>query len=284
MCIISIHVIIQMIWQELIYLHFCNEKCRCLSISEENGMLLTGKNAVITGCNRGIGKAILEKYVKNGANVFAVIRNENLEFSDYCKELEKRFQVDIYIVHMDFADEQQVKDGAKEILSYKKQIDILVNNVGMALPLRMLTMTKLETVKDVFQVNLFSQLLLTQILAKNMMRYRSGSIIFISSSAAYDGGANIEYSASKAAVIGSVKRLAVEFGMYGIRVNAVAPGLTDTDMGDGMNEEDEALALSMNIMHRKGKPEEIADAVVFLGSEMSSFITAQVLRVDGGLR
>jgi 3-oxoacyl-[acyl-carrier protein] reductase len=117
-----------------------------------------------------------------------------------------------------------------------------------------------------------------------MMRHKSGSIIFLSSSAAYDGGANVEYSASKAAVIGSVKRLAVEFGVYGIRVNAIAPGLTDTDMGAGMSEEDEAIALSMNIMHRKGKPEEIADVAVFLGSDMSSFVTAQVLRVDGGLR
>lgn len=247
-------------------------------------MLLTGKTAVITGCNRGIGKAILEAYAKNGADIFAVMRRENPEFTEYMKELMEQHHVEIYPVYMDFADEEQVKRGAKEILAYKKAVNILVNNVGVALPLRMLAMTKMETIKDVFQINLFSQLLLTQLLAKNMMRYRSGSIIFLSSSAAYDGGANIEYSASKAALIGSVKRLAVELGTYGIRVNAIAPGLTDTDMGDGMSKEDEELALSMNIMHRKGKPEEIADTAVFLGSEMSSFVTAQVLRVDGGLR
>lgn len=247
-------------------------------------MLLAGKTAVITGCNRGIGKAILERYVKNGARVFAVIRKENPEFLKYCKELTTQYFIEIYPVYMDFSDEEQVKAGAKEILSYKYPIDILVNNIGVALPLRLLTMTKMETIKDVFQVNLFSQLLLTQSISKNMMRNKSGSIIFLSSSAAYDGGANIEYSASKAAIIGTVKRLAVELGNYGIRVNAIAPGLTDTDMGDGMSEEDEATALAMNIMHRKGKPQEIADAAVFLGSEMSTFITAQVLRVDGGLR
>lgn len=247
-------------------------------------MLLTEKTAVITGCNRGIGKAILEDYAKNGADVFAVIRKENAEFIKYCRELTERYHVGIYPVYIDFSDEEQVKRGAKEILAYKKVVDILVNNVGVALPLRILTMTKMETIKDVFQVNLFSQLLLTQLLAKNMMRNRSGSIIFLSSSAAYDGGANIEYSASKAAVIGSVKRLAVELGTYGIRVNAIAPGLTDTDMGNGMSKEDEEIALSMNIMHRKGRPEEIADTAVFLGSDMSSFITAQVIRVDGGLR
>lgn len=247
-------------------------------------MLLQGKNAVVTGCNRGIGKAILEAFVKNGANVFAVVRKENSDFTDFCKQLMDEYSVEIHIVYMDFSDEEQVKAGAKEILSYKYPIDILVNNVGIANPLTSLAMTKMQTIKDVFQINLFSSLLFTQLISKWMMRNKSGSVIFISSSAAYDGGANIEYSASKAAVIGSVRRLALELGAFGIRVNAVAPGLTDTDMGAGMSEEDEATALSMNIMHRKGKPQEIADAAVFLGSEMSSFITAQVLRVDGGLR
>ncbi|MCI7784841.1 MAG: SDR family oxidoreductase, partial [Succinivibrio sp.] len=110
-----------------------------------------------------------------------------------------------------------------------------------------------------------------------------GSIIFVSSSAAFDGGANIEYSASKAAIIGAAKRIAKELCVGGIRVNVVAPGLTSTDMGNSMSEEDEKVALSMNLMKRKGQPSEIADAIAFLASDMASFITAQVLRVDGGL-
>lgn len=247
-------------------------------------MLLKGKTAIITGCNRGIGKAILEVCSKNGADIFAVVRKESPEFTRLCEQIMEEYEIKIYKIYMDFSDEKQVKEGAKEILSYKIPIDILVNNIGVALPLRMLTMTKMETVREVFDVNFFSQLLFTQLISKNMMRYKRGSIVFLSSSAAYDGGANIEYSASKAAIIGAVKRLAVELGNYGIRVNAVAPGLTDTDMGAGMSEEDEAIALSMNIMHRKGLPKEIADVVAFLASDMSSFMTAQVLRVDGGLR
>ena len=247
-------------------------------------MMLSGKTAVITGCSRGIGRAILEGYAENGADIFAVVRKEDNSFSLYCQELAKQHTVNIYPVAMDLSDEGQVKNKAREILSYKLPIDVLVNNAGAAFPLRMLAMTRMEDIKDSFQINFFSPLLLTQLLSKNMMRQRSGSIIFLSSSAAYDGGANIEYSAGKAAVIGAVRRLAVEFGMYGIRVNAIAPGLTDTDMGNGMSQADQAAALSMNIMHRKGKPREIADAAVFLGSEMSSFITGQTIRVDGGLR
>ena len=187
-------------------------------------------------------------------------------------------------VYIDLSDEEQVNEGAKQILSEKLPIDILVCNAGVSNPLSSLAMTKMDTIKSVFQVNLFSQMLLTKLIARNMMRNKKGSIIYISSSAAFDGGANIEYSSSKAAIIGEVKRLAVEYGPFNIRVNGVAPGLTATDMGNSMSKEDEEIALSMNIMHRKGKPEEIADSVVYLGSEMSSFITGQVIRVDGGLR
>ena len=247
-------------------------------------MLLKGKTAVITGCNRGIGKAILEAFVKNGADVFALIRKEKQEFTDYCAKLMKDYEVQIIPVYADFSDEEQVKAAAKEIMGYKKSIDILVNNTGTSNPLSAFAMTKMETVKEAFQINLYAGLQLTQLLSRNMMRNRNGSIIFISSSAAYDGGANLEYSASKAAIIGAVHRLALELGNYGIRVNAIAPGLTATDMGNSMSEEDEKIALSMNIMKRKGRPEEIADATVFLGSDMSTFITAQTLRVDGGLR
>lgn len=246
-------------------------------------MLLEHKTAVVTGCNRGIGLAILEDMVKNGANVFAVVRKESDEFTQKCHTLKKEYGVEIVPVYADFEDEQQVQEAAKKIIKTKKKIDVLVNNIGIANPLNILTMTRMETIYQAFQINLFSGLLFTQLIGKAMMRTKEGSIIFISSSAAYDGGANIEYAASKAAIVGSVKRLALEFGKFGIRVNGVAPGLTSTDMGNYMSEEDDAIAISRNIMGRKGKPDEIADAVVFLASEMSRFMTGQMLRVDGGL-
>lgn len=245
--------------------------------------MLHSKTSIVTGCNRGIGKSILEDFARHGSDVFAVVRKENSEFIAYCDSLSKQYQVEIEIVCADFEDEEQVKQAAKLILGKKKPIDILVNNIGIANPLNMLTMTKMETIKDAFQVNLFSSLLFTQLISKSMLRKKNGSIIFISSSAAYDGGANVEYSSSKAALIGAARRLAVELGAFHIRVNVVAPGLTETDMGNSMSPEDEAIALNKNVMKRKGKPEEIADAVTFLASDMSSFITGQVIRVDGGL-
>ena len=247
-------------------------------------MLLEGKNAVITGCNRGIGKAILEDFAKHGANIFAIARKESEEFLNNIEDLKKTYNVSITPVYMDLSNEDEVRAGAKEIIGAKVPIDVLVNNAGISNPLNSLAMTKMDTIKEAFEINLFGPMLLTQLLARNMMRNKKGSIVFISSSAAYDGGANIEYSASKAAIIGEVKRLALEYGPFNIRVNAVAPGLTSTDMGNSMNEEDEKIALSMNIMKRKGEPREIADTVTFLGSDMASFITAQVIRVDGGLR
>lgn len=246
-------------------------------------MLLENKTAVVTGCNRGIGKAILTRFAENGANIIAVVRKESETFSQYCDELEKKNDIKIHTVYADFSSEEEVQNAVKEIRKLKLPIDILVNNIGIANPLNILTMTKMETIHQAFQVNLFSALLLTQGIAKLMMRQKSGSVVFVSSSAAFDGGSNIEYCASKGAINGAVKRLAIELGAFGIRVNAVAPGLTSTDMGNSMSEEDEAIALSMNVMKRKGDVTEIADSVLFLASDMASFITGQILRVDGGL-
>lgn len=246
-------------------------------------MLLENKTAVVTGCNRGIGKAILTRFAENGANVIAVVRKESETFSQYCDELEKKNDIKIHTVYADFSSEDEVNNAVKEIRKLKLPIDILVNNIGISNAGSMLTLTKMEDIKKVFQVNFFSTIYFTQLLSKSMIKQRKGSVVFISSTAVYDAWSNVEYTASKAAIVGAVRRLAIELGVYGIRVNAAAPALTDTDMAKGMSQEDTEIAISRNIMKRKGKPEEIADSVLFLASDMASFITGQILRVDGGL-
>lgn len=245
--------------------------------------LLKDKTAVITGAHRGIGKTILEKFCEYGCNCFVINRKEDPVFTEYCENLQKEYSVKIELFYADFSSEDEIKTAVKQIISKKVPIDILVNNVGVAYPQNMFTMTKLATIKDTFEVNLFSSILVTQLISRSMMGNQKGSIVFISSSAAFDGGANIEYSASKVAIVGAMRRMAIELGNFGIRVNTVAPGLTSTDMENSMSAEDEADAVSRNIMKRKAEPSEIADAVAFLSSDMSRFITGQVLRVDGGL-
>lgn len=247
-------------------------------------MLLKDKTAVITGCNRGIGKAILKTFAENGANVFVIIRRKTDIFESFVKDLEEKYGVEIIVNEADFADEQQIKEAAKTILSYKIPIDILVNNVGTDYNQESFIMSKMETMHNTFQVNFFSHIFLTQLITKNMIRNKSGSVVFISSAAAFDGGANVQYAASKAAIVGGSKRLALELANYGIRVNCVAPGLTDTDLTRDLSETDLAKAFGMTMMQRKGQPEEIANAVMFLGSDLSTFITGQVLHVDGGIR
>lgn len=247
--------------------------------------LLDGKSAVVTGCNRGIGKAILMRFAENECKtIFAVIRKENEEFSSYVGELMSRTGCDIIPVYADFSVDGGVKVAIKEIMHHRHQIDILVNNIGTNYTQKSFSLMKMEEISDTLQINFLSHLRFTQGISRCMLKGGHGSIIFMSSAAAYDGGGNVAYVSSKAAMIGAVKRLAIEFNEFGIRVNAIAPGVTETDMLRTLSDEDEDKALSMQIMHRMAKPEEIADTAVFLGSFMSSFITGQVIHVDGGVR
>lgn len=247
-------------------------------------MLLQGKTAIITGCNRGIGKSILDVFAENGCNVFAIVRSNTESFENYVAELASKYKTEIHVIEADFSDESQIKEAAKNVLSYKIPIDILVNNVGTDYNQAPFIMTKMETMHSTFQVNYFSHIYLTQIISKSMMRKRQGSVVFISSAAAFDGGANVQYASSKAALVGGCKRLALELGGYNIRVNCIAPGLTDTDLTKDLSDDDLRQAFLMTMLKRKGTPREIANSVLFLGSDLSTFMTGQVIHVDGGIR
>ena len=239
--------------------------------------------SVITGCNRGIGKATLTKFACEGKNIVTVTRKADNEFEAFTDSLSKSYGITILNYYADFMNENDVLKCARDIAKKKIKINSLINNIGVALPQKSFFLTKMSTIKEVFQINFFSPLIFTQSIARLMMR-DGGSIVFVTSVSAYDGGGNIEYSGSKAAIIGEVHRLALELNQYNIRVNGVAPGLTDTDMAQTMNEDDIVVALNMNIMNRLGKPDEIANVVYFLASDQSSFMTGQIIRADGGIR
>jgi len=247
-------------------------------------MLLKGKTAVLTGCNRGIGKAILEVFAKNGADVFACVRKENDEFMESIEKLMKETGATISPVYIDLVNAEQVKEGVKTIMSTKKPIDIIVNNAGIIYT-ALFQMTSIDKMKEVFEVNFFSQISLTQSLTRVMARQKRGSIINISSSAGIEGNeGRIAYAPSKAAIICATKVMAKELSAYNIRVNAIAPGLTQTDMMKSSTPEDALKNTLQRIcMKRVGEPVEIANAVLFLASDLSSYITGQVLRVDGGM-
>tara|TARA_B100000242_G_scaffold277104_1_gene233500 strand:- start:1596 stop:2336 length:741 start_codon:yes stop_codon:yes gene_type:complete len=246
--------------------------------------MLKNKTAVVTGCNKGIGKSILEIFSENSANVFACIRKKTPEFIELKKNLENRFKNKIIPIEVDFEDIDKVKKAAHSILDHNIPIDILINNAGIV-ENSLFQMTTLKGIKKIFEVNFFSQTIFTQLILKSIIKNKKGSIIYISSSSALDGneGRN-SYSSSKAAMISQAKTLSKELGKMNIRVNSIAPGLTNTGMMKKNTSEKILNDVISNLtLKRIADPREIASVALFLSSDLSSYITGQTIRVDGGM-
>ncbi len=245
--------------------------------------LLEGKNAVITGCLQGIGLATMNLFAENGANIWACCLHEDADWLEHVHQLEAAQNVTITPLYFDLLQPEQIKAGFKTIMSAKKPVDALVNIAGMAND-ALFHMITMEQMKKTFEVNFFSQMLLTQYVTKLMVRQKSGSVISISSIAALDGNpGQLSYSASKAALIGATKTLSAELGEHGIRVNAIAPGVIKTAMTDKLTlEVIERLMIPSHLKHL-GLPEDVGNLIVFLASDMSRYITGQIIRVDGGI-
>jgi 3-oxoacyl-[acyl-carrier protein] reductase len=245
-------------------------------------LLLHEKTAIITGTNRGIGLAALETFAANGAKVYAHARRETNEFLTLIKDISRMYSVEIWPVCFELTDYEAMRGKLNEIAASKRHIDVLVNNAGTAEYGSSFLTTPIEKMRSAFEVNFFAQMALTQHVAKMMMGKKSGSIVNVASSAAEDGGsAQLEYSASNAAMVGATKKLAIELNASNIRVNAVAPGLTDTDMALGIEEGLRKKMIEKTAMNRMAQTSEVSGAILFLASELSSFMTGQVLRVDG---
>jgi len=247
-------------------------------------MLLQNKTAVVTGCNRGIGKKILEVFSANGATVFSCVRNISEEFKSNIKEIEKNTKNKIIPIQFDLSNENQIKEAANSILSSNKSIDILINNAAM-IHTAIFQMTSIKKLKEVFEIDFFSQTNFTQYILKSMVKNKKGSILYISSSSALDGNeGRSAYSSAKSALITQSKVLSRELGVHNIRVNTIAPGLTDTDMmKENTTQETIKDVLSRVSLRRIANTGEIANTALFLSSDLSSYITGQVIRVDGGM-
>ena len=246
--------------------------------------MLENKNALITGANRGLGRAILETFAKNGANVFACVRKITDDFLNYCSELENSCKVKIKPVAFEMTNDLEMKSAIKTIKDEKCNLDILVNNAGIVPENRLFNMSSPEEMRRVFDVNFFATMKLTQLVTKIMIRQKFGSIVNIISISAIDGEpAQVEYVSSKAALMGATKKLASELGNFNIRVNAVAPGVINAGVSEFMALELKKNIANRNIMKRLGEPNEIANVVMFLASDLASYMTSQVIRVDGGM-
>ncbi|UKB83979.1 3-oxoacyl-[acyl-carrier-protein] reductase [Chryseobacterium sp. MEBOG06] len=243
--------------------------------------ILEGKVALITGATRGIGKGIAEMFAQQGAKVAFTYAGS----VDKAKELEAALSsvTQIKGYQSDASDYDAAQQLVEEVMAEFGQIDILVNNAGITKDNLLLRMSKDDWDK-VIKVNLDSVFNLTKAVIKPMMKARSGSIINMTSVVGVKGNAGqANYAASKAGVIGFTKSVALELGSRNIRCNAIAPGFIETEMTAVLDEKTVQGWRDGVPMKRGGQPEDIANACVFFGSDMSSYVTGQTLNVDGGM-
>lgn len=243
--------------------------------------LLEGKVVLITGATRGIGKGIAETFAAQGAEVAFTYAGSVDKAKALETELNKTTKAKAY--QSDASDFEASQKLVEEVLEEFGKIDVLINNAGITKDNLMLRMSK-EDWDTIIKVNLDSVFNLTKAVIKPMMKARGGSIINMTSVVGIKGNAGqANYAASKAGVIGFTKSIALELGSRNIRCNAIAPGFIETEMTAVLDEKTvqgwrEAIPLK-----RGGQPEDVANACVFLGSELSSYVTGQVLNVDGGM-
>lgn len=244
--------------------------------------LLEGKTALITGASRGIGKAIALEFAEHGTNVAFT----DLKYDEAAESLEKELEskgVQAKGFASDASSTEDTDRVVKEILSTFDRVDILVNNAGITKDNLLMRMSEGDW-DAVISVNLKSVFNLTKAIQRHMLKNRQGSIINMSSVVGVNGNAGqSNYSASKAGMIGFTKSVAQELGSRNIRCNAIAPGFIETEMTEKLSEEVRKEWAQQIPLRRGGKPEDVARTAVFLASDLSAYVTGQVINVCGGM-
>lgn len=244
--------------------------------------MLKGKVAVVTGGSRGIGRAIAEKFAENGANLAIIATRATEEAKKFIEELKEK-GVDARLYTCDIKNPEEVESAAEEITSDFGGVDILVNNAGITRD-NILPSLSIMDIGDVIDVNLKGTMFVTRSFIRQFVRKKNGNIINISSVVGLMGNkGQTNYAASKAGIIGFTKSVAKEYGRKNIRCNAVAPGFIATDMTDKLSPEQVQEINKQITLGRLGSPLDVAEMVLFLASDRSSYITGEVIKVDGGM-
>ena len=244
--------------------------------------LLEGKTALITGASKGIGRAIAEKFAAHGADV-AFTYLSNVEKGKALEEELRSHGTNVRGYRSDASDFAAAEKLINDVVNDFGKLDILINNAGITQDNLLMRMTE-EMWDQVINVNLKSCFNTVKAVTRQMMKQKSGSIINMTSVVGLKGNAGqANYSASKAGIIGFTKSVALELGSRNIRSNAIAPGFIETEMTDVLDEKTVQGWREAIPLRRGGKPEDVADACVFLGSDLSAYVTGQVIQVDGGM-
>jgi len=241
------------------------------------------KTVLITGGSRGIGKAVAMKFAENGYKIIINYVSGKTDTEQLKKELLQAGAADILLIKADVSNSEDVKNMVKETIEKFEKIDVLVNNAGITKDNLLMRMSE-EEFDKVIQINLKGTYLVTKEVTRYMMKKKKGSIVNLASVVGVAGNAGqCNYAASKAGIIGLTKSVAKELASRNIRANAVAPGFIETDMTNILKDEVKE-EISKNIpLKRMGTAREVAELVYFLGEDASSYITAQVINVDGGM-
>ncbi|MBR6155072.1 MAG: 3-oxoacyl-[Treponema sp.] len=244
--------------------------------------LLENKKALVTGSSRGIGRKIAEAFLREGAEVWGMCTKESAGKAEL-EALAKENSTSFHEFYADAGNSESLTKAVQDVLGESGGFDVLVNNAGITRDTLSFRMKK-EDWDAVIAVNLTAAFLVGQIISSDMIRKRSGSIINMTSIVGLHGGAGqVNYAASKGGLVGYSKSLAKETGGRGVRVNCIAPGFIDTDMTQAVKEDIRNAWIEQIPLKRAGKPEDVANAALFLASDLSSYITGQVLGVDGGM-